>query len=125
MTQEAHYKYGTDENGNTILLSVEYYDIEPTPLTYEQKYEIRREQIFQLDEYFRSELTNTQYANYLNTTRNHKDDWLAGSPRLRLYYENGQSTEWVTNFTTNGFAQTSYYSDARKEQALSILTYIE
>lgn len=125
MTQEAHYKYGTDENGNTILLSVEYYDVEPTPLTYEQKYEIRREQIFQLDEYFRSELTNTQYANYLNTTRNHKDDWLAGSPRLRLYYENGQSTEWVTNFTTNGFAQTSYYSDARKEQALSILTYIE
>lgn len=125
MTQIAHYKYGTDENGNTILLSVEYYDIEPTPLTYEQKYEIRREQIFQLDEYFRSELTNTQYANYLNTTRNHKDDWLAGSPRLRLYYENGQSTEWVTNFTTNGFAQTSYYSDARKERALSILTYIE
>lgn len=124
MTQEAHYKYGTDENGNTVLLSVEYYDVDPIELTYEQKYEIRREQIFQLDAYFRSELTNTQYANYLNTTRNHKDDWLAGSPRLRLYYENGQSAEWATNFTTNGFAQTSYYTDARKEQALSILTYI-
>ena len=120
------YEYGKDKDGNTVLIGyIDLPDEEPVELTYEQKYEIRREQIFQLDEYFRSELTNTQYANYLNTTRNHKDDWLAGSPRLRLYYENGQSTEWATNFTTNGFAQTSYYSDARKEQALSILTYIE
>ena len=119
------YEYGKDKDGNTVLIGyIDLPDEEPVELTYEQKYEIRREQIFQLDEYFRSELTNTQYANHLNTTRNHKDDWLAGSPRLRLYYENGQSTEWATNFTTNGFAQTSYYSDARKEQALSILTYI-
>lgn len=120
------YEYGKDKDGNTVLIGyIDLPDEELVELTYEQKYEIRREQIFQLDEYFRSELTNTQYANYLSTTRNHKDDWLAGSPRLRLYYENGQSTEWATNFTTNGFAQTSYYSDARKEQALSILTYIE
>lgn len=120
------YEYGKDKDGNTVLIGyIDLPDEEPVELTYEQKYEIRKEQIFQLDEYFRNELTNTQYANYLNTTRNHKDDWLAGSPRLRLYYENGQSAEWATNFTTNGFAQTSYYSDARKEQALSILTYIE
>ena len=121
----AHYTYGLDENGNTVLLNTEYYEEEVVELTFEQKYELRKEQIFELDKYFRNELTNTQYANYLNTTRNHKDDWLAGSPRLRLYYENGQNSDWATNFTTNGFAQTSYYSDARKEQALTILTYIE
>ena len=118
-------EYTTDENGNTILISTEYYEEEVVELTFEQKYELRKEQIFELDKYFREELTNQQYANYLNTTRNHKDDWLAGSPRLRLYYENGQNSDWATNFTTNGFAQTSYYSDARKEQALTILTYIE
>jgi hypothetical protein len=118
-------EYTTDENGNTILISTEYYEEEVVELTFEQKYDLRKEQIFELDKYFREELTNQQYANYLNTTRNHKDDWLAGSPRLRLYYENGQNSDWATNFTTNGFAQTSYYSDARKEQALTILTYIE
>jgi hypothetical protein len=118
-------EYTTDENGNTILISTEYYEEEVIPLTFEQKYDLRKEQIFELDKYFREELTNQQYANYLNTTRNYKDDWLAGSPRLRLYYENGQNSDWATNFTTNGFAQTSYYSDARKEQALTILTYIE
>lgn len=121
----AHYTYGLDENGNTVLISTEYYEEEVIELTFEQKYDLRKEQIFELDKYFREELTNQQYANYLNTTRNHKDDWLAGSPRLRLYFENGQDSDWATNFTTNGFAQTSYYSDARKEQALSILTYIE
>ena len=121
----AHYTYGLDENGNTVLLNTEYYEEEVVELTFEQKYDLRKEQIFELDKYFREELTNQQYANYLNTTRNHKDDWLAGSPRLRLYYENGQNSDWATNFTTNGFAQTSYYSDARKEQALTILTYIE
>jgi hypothetical protein len=118
-------EYTTDENGNTILISTEYYEEEVVELTFEQKYDLRKEQIFELDKYFREELTNQQYANYLNTTRNYKDDWLAGSPRLRLYYENGQNSDWATNFTTNGFAQTSYYSDARKEQALTILTYIE
>lgn len=118
-------EYTTDENGNTILISTEYYEEEVVELTFEQKYDLRKEQIFELDKYFREELTNQQYANYLNTTRNHKDDWLAGSPRLRLYFENGQNSDWATNFTTNGFAQTSYYSDARKEQALTILTYIE
>lgn len=121
----AHYTYGLDENGNTVLLNTEYYEEEVVELTFEQKYDLRKEQIFELDKYFREELTNQQYANYLNTTRNHKDDWLAGSPRLRLYFENGQDSDWATNFTTNGFAQTSYYSDARKERALSILTYIE
>ena len=118
-------EYTTDENGNTILISTEYYEEEVVELTFEQKYDLRKEQIFELDKYFREELTNQQYANYLNTTRNYKDDWLSGSPRLRLYYENGQNSDWATNFTTNGFAQTSYYSDARKEQALTILTYIE
>ena len=121
----AHYTYGLNENGDTVLISTEYYEEEVVELTFEQKYDLRKEQIFELDKYFREELTNQQYANYLNTTRNHKDDWLAGSPRLRLYYENGQNSDWSTNFTTNGFAQTSYYSDARKEQALTILTYIE
>ena len=121
----AHYTYGLNENGDTVLISTEYYEEEVVELTFEQKYDLRKEQIFELDKYFREELTNQQYANYLNTTRNHKDDWLAGSPRLRLYYENGQNSDWATNFTTNGFAQTSYYSDARKEQALTILTYIE
>ena len=121
----AHYTYGLNENGDTVLISTEYYEEEVVELTFEQKYDLRKEQIFELDKYFREELTNQQYANYLNTTRNHKDDWLAGSPRLRLYFENGQNSDWATNFTTNGFAQTSYYSDARKEQALTILTYIE
>jgi hypothetical protein len=121
----AHYTYGLNENGDTVLISTEYYEEEVVELTFEQKYDLRKEQIFELDKFFREELTNQQYANYLNTTRNHKDDWLAGSPRLRLYFENGQNSDWATNFTTNGFAQTSYYSDARKEQALSILTYIE
>ena len=121
----AHYTYGLNENGDTVLISTEYYEEEVVELTFEQKYDLRKEQIFELDKYFREELTNQQYANYLNTTRNYKDDWLAGSPRLRLYYENGQNSDWSTNFTTNGFAQTSYYSDARKEQALTILTYIE
>jgi hypothetical protein len=121
----AHYTYGLNENGDTVLISTEYYEEEVIELTFEQKYDLRKEQIVELDKYFREELTNQQYANYLNTTRNHKDDWLAGSPRLRLYFENGQNSDWATNFTTNGFAQTSYYSDARKEQALTILTYIE
>jgi len=121
----AHYTYGLNENGDTVLISTEYYEEEVVELTFEQKYDLRKEQIFELDKFFREELTNQQYANYLNTTRNHKDDWLAGSPRLRLYFENGQNSDWATNFTTNGFAQSSYYSDARKEQALSILTYIE
>jgi hypothetical protein len=121
----AHYTYGLNENGDTVLISTEYYEEEVIELTFEQKYDLRKEQIVELDKYFREELTNQQYANYLNTTRNHKDDWLAGSPRLRLYFENGQNSDWATNFTTNGFAQTSYYSNARKEQALTILTYIE
>lgn len=119
----AHYTYGLDENGNTVLINTEYYEEEVVELTFEQKYDTRKEQIFELDKYFREELTNQQYANYLNTTRNHKDDWLAGSPRLRLYFENGQDSDWATNFTTNGFAQTSYYSDIRKQKALNILVY--
>ena len=120
----AHYKYGLDENGNTILISIEYYEEEVVELTFEQKYEIRKTQIFELDKYFREELTNQQYTNYLNTTRNHKEDWLAGSPRLRLYYENGQDSEWSTNFTTNGYAQTTYYTLDRKNKALEILQFI-
>jgi hypothetical protein len=120
----AHYKYGLDENGNTILISIEYYEEEVVELTFEQKYEIRKTQIFELDKYFREELTNQQYTNYLNTTRNHKEDWLAGSPRLRLYYENGQDSEWSTNFTTNGYEQTTYYTLDRKNKALEILQFI-
>jgi hypothetical protein len=120
----AHYKYGLDENGNTILISIEYYEEEVVELTFEQKYEIRKTQIFELDKYFREELTNQQYTNYLNTTRNHKEDWLAGSPRLRLYYENGQDSEWSTNFTTNGYAQATYYTLDRKNKALEILQFI-
>jgi hypothetical protein len=120
----AHYKYGLDENGNTILISIEYYEEEVVELTFEQKYEIRKTQIFELDKYFREELTNQQYTNYLNTTRNYKEDWLAGSPRLKLYYENGQDSEWSTNFTTNGYAQTTYYTLDRKNKALEILQFI-
>jgi hypothetical protein len=103
------------ENG--ILASVE--------VLADNKYdEMRNYQIAELFEYFKGELTTQQYVNLLNAIRNHVDDWRVGSPRLRLWFENGQDSAWSTNFTTNGYAQTTYYTVARRDKALEILQFI-
>jgi len=58
---------------------------------------IREEQIAELFKYFRAQITTQQYVSLINAVRNHVDDWIIGSPRLRLWFENGQDATWSTN----------------------------
>jgi hypothetical protein len=107
---------------------IEYYDNEilsSVEVLAENKYdEVRNYQLAELFEYFKGELTTQQYVSLINSVRNHVDDWRVGSPRLRLWFENGQDSAWSTNFTANGYAQTTYYSVTRKDKALEILQFI-
>lgn len=107
---------------------IEYYEndiLSSIEALAENKYdEVRNYQIAELFEYFKAELTTQQYVSLINSVRNHVDDWRIGSPRLRLWFENGQDSNWSTNFTSNGYAQTTYYSVARKDKALEILQFI-
>jgi len=107
---------------------IEYYEnaiLSTVEVLADNKYdEVRNYQIAELFEYFKAELTTQQYVSLINSVRNHVDDWRIGSPRLRLWFDNGQDSNWSTNFTSNGYAQTTYYSVARKDKALEILQFI-
>lgn len=107
---------------------IEYYEnaiLSTVEVLADNKYdEVRNYQIAELFEYFKAELTTQQYVSLINSVRNHVDDWRIGSPRLRLWFENGQDSNWSTNFTSNGYAQTTYYLVARKDKALEILQFI-
>jgi len=115
------YQYTTDSNGNTILVSVDTVDFDIEPLTWEQKKTIRENQVLELTEYLLSKLTTQQYANIMGSIRSHISDWYLGIPRLLLWFINGQDSNWNSNFTTNGFAQMSYYSVEIKNKAVELL----
>jgi len=85
---------------------IEYYEnaiLSTVEVLADNKYdEVRNYQIAELFEYFKAELTTQQYVSLINSVRNHVDDWRIGSPRLLLWFENGQDSAWSTNFTSNG-----------------------